>query len=371
MTARKTAWGRARKGKAREDVWIVDFWHEQPNGKRARVRERSPVNTKRGAEQHERDLRAAFQNPRQKAKEVPTFKAFSEEFMSTYARTNNRESEQEGKQSILNRHLLPRFGRRRLNCITVRDIERLKADLLDMPRAPNTINNILSTLRKILNYAVDLEELEKVPRFRFLKIPPQPHSFLDFEEYELLVSSAMDKDHQLAVAVLLAGEAGLRRGELAGLQWQDVNLQLNKLTVMRALWRGKVVPPKGGRARIVPLTTRLARALKAHRHLRSKYMLVRDDNQPWSVEVFRWQGPRAYRLASLPEMDRPWHSLRHTFCSHLAMRGASPKAIQELAGHQQITTTMRYMHLAPRALTDAIDLLNLGSSWAAGQEAKK
>ena len=370
MTARRTAWGKARKGGPREEVWIVDFWHEQPDGKRARVRERSPVNTKRGAEQHERDLRAAFQNPRPKAKEVPTLRVFAKEFMETYAKVNNRESEQEGKQSILNRHLLPRFGRRRLDGITVRDIERMKADLMTTHK-PRTINNIMAVLGKILRYAAEVEELEKVPRFKFLKVPPQPYNFLDFEEYEMLVTSAMDKDHQLAVAVLLAGEAGLRRGELAGLQWQDINLQLNKLTVMRALWRGKVVPPKGDRARPVPLTDRLARALKAHRHLRSKYVLVRDDNKPWSVEVFRWQGPRAYRLASLPEMDRPWHSLRHTFCSLLAMRGASPKAIQELAGHQQITTTMRYMHLAPKALTDAIDLLNLGSSWAAGQEAKK
>jgi hypothetical protein len=41
------------------------------------------------------------------------------------------------------------------------------------------------------------------------------------------------------------------------------------------------------------------------------------------------------------------HILRHTFCSHLAMRGAAPKAIQNLAGHQHLSTTMRYMHLSP------------------------
>jgi integrase len=41
------------------------------------------------------------------------------------------------------------------------------------------------------------------------------------------------------------------------------------------------------------------------------------------------------------------HILRHTFCSHLAMRGAAPKAIQDLAGHQHLSTTMRYMHLSP------------------------
>jgi hypothetical protein len=54
------------------------------------------------------------------------------------------------------------------------------------------------------------------------------------------------------------------------------------------------------------------------------------------------------------------HVLRHTFCCHLAIRGAAPKAIQELVGHSTLTMTLRYMHLAPSALTEAIGLLNFG-----------
>ena len=50
--------------------------------------------------------------------------------------------------------------------------------------------------------------------------------------------------------------------------------------------------------------------------------------------------------------------LRHTFCSHLAMRGAPARAIQELAGHRDLTTTQRYMHLSPAALDSAIRLLD-------------
>ena len=51
------------------------------------------------------------------------------------------------------------------------------------------------------------------------------------------------------------------------------------------------------------------------------------------------------------------HILRHTFCSHLSMRGAPAKAIQELAGHADLTMTQRYMHLSPAALDSAIRLL--------------
>jgi integrase len=50
------------------------------------------------------------------------------------------------------------------------------------------------------------------------------------------------------------------------------------------------------------------------------------------------------------------HIPRHTFCSHLAMHGAAPRAIQEFAGRQDIGTTQRYMHLRPTAKGSAIDL---------------
>ena len=52
------------------------------------------------------------------------------------------------------------------------------------------------------------------------------------------------------------------------------------------------------------------------------------------------------------------HILRHTFCSHLAMTGAPARAIQELAGHQDLGTTQRYMHLCPSAIDSAIRLLD-------------
>ena len=57
-------------------------------------------------------------------------------------------------------------------------------------------------------------------------------------------------------------------------------------------------------------------------------------------------------------MTRALHVLRHMFCSRLAMRGAPAKAIQELAGHENLSTTQRYMHLSPAAKDAAIGLLD-------------
>ena len=75
-----------------------------------------------------------------------------------------------------------------------------------------------------------------------------------------------------------------------------------------------------------------------------------------SADIVKHHVERAARRAQIKEDGV--HRLRHTFCSHLAMRGAPARAIQELAGHQDLTTTQRYMHLSPAALDGAIRLLD-------------
>ena len=88
-------------------------------------------------------------------------------------------------------------------------------------------------------------------------------------------------------------------------------------------------------------------------------MVVREDNTPLTYSAMVEALHRAERAAGLPLWSP--HKLKHTFCSHLAMRGAPARAIQELAGHQDIGTTQRYMHLSPAAVDAAIRLLETGT----------
>lgn len=104
--------------------------------------------------------------------------------------------------------------------------------------------------------------------------------FDDFDEYELLIQAAKSLDRNTYVIVLLGGEAGLRCGEMMALEWQDVDLQKRQLCVQRSEWKGHVTVPKGGRLRYVPLTIRLATALRDHRHLRSPRVLCQPDGSP-------------------------------------------------------------------------------------------
>ena len=161
-------------------------------------------------------------------------------------------------------------------------------------------------------------------------------------------------DPNALLIVLLRGEAGLRCGEMMALEWRDVDLAKRQICVQRSEWKGHVTAPKGERLRYVPLTVRLATALREHRHLRSARVLCRN-NAPLSADVVKHYVERAARRAGLKENGV--HRLRHSFCSHLAMRGAPARAIQELAGHTDLLTTQRYMHLSPAALEGAIRLL--------------
>ena len=158
--------------------------------------------------------------------------------------------------------------------------------------------------------------------------------------------------------MLLAGDAGLRRGEIIGLDQSDCDTKRGMLHVRRSEWKGQVTLPKGGRERQVNMTDRLKAALVSNRHLRGERVLWRDDEfeKVTGVLLAKWMR-RAQRRAGL-RVTGGLHILRHTFCSRLAMAGAPALAIKELAGHTSLTTTMRYTHLSPSAKSAAIDLLN-------------
>jgi site-specific recombinase XerD len=107
--------------------------------------------------------------------------------------------------------------------------------------------------------------------------------------------------------------------------------------------------------RYVPLTVRLAEALRAARHLKGARVLCDRGGLSLTQKEVQVTMRRVCRKA---QVKPGVHILRHTFCSHLAMKGAPARAIQELAGHQDLTTTQRYMHLSPAALDAAIHLLD-------------
>jgi site-specific recombinase XerD len=100
----------------------------------------------------------------------------------------------------------------------------------------------------------------------------------------------------------------------------------------------------------VPLTKQSAERLKQGRHLKGARVLFEADGRPLTANALSYLVERAARRAALATGRKPKHVgprvLRHTFCSHLAM-GGTPVTAQQLAGHRDLATTQRYMHLSP------------------------
>jgi len=285
---------------------------------------------------------------------VPTLQEFAPRFVDGHARANRQKpSGIASKTMILRLYLIPAFGRRHLDAIKSEDVQRLKAQL--EIKSPQTVNNILAVLSILLKKAVEWDVIERMPcRIKLLPIEKGAAAFHDFEEYERLVDVARAIDQRTYLIVLLGGEAGLRCGEMIALEWGDVDLAKRQLCVRRSDWNGQVGTPKGGRQRYVPLTRRLTAALAEHRHLRSKRVFCQDDRTPFTRQIVQNRMILAARRANV---RRGVHILRHTFCSHLVMRGAAMRAVQELVGHQDLTMTQRYSHLSPAAMVDTIRLL--------------
>jgi integrase len=251
-------------------------------------------------------------------------------------------------------HLLPFLGHKRLDAITNEDVQRLKAGMV--VKSPKTVNNVLAVLSVLLKKAVEWDVVDRMPcTVRLLPISKSAATFHDFDQYERLVEAANGIDRVTELIVLLGGEAGLRCGEMIALDWRDVDVSKRQLCVQRSDWNGELTSPKGGRLRYIPLTVRLTSALREHRHLRGSRVLCQSDGAPLTRQQVRYRVKYAARKANV---TNGVHILRHTFCSHLAMRGAPARAIQELAGHSELGVTQRYMHLSPAALDAAIRLLD-------------
>jgi len=332
--------------------WYVDLRHEDQ-----RIRKRSPENSRAGALTYEATLRGRLARGQpaipiqQQPTAKPRFEAFAWRWYSVYVETNNKPSEQKAKRLILRNHLIPVFGKLALDAITTLKSEEFKATKLKTGLAPKSINNMLAVLGKCLHTAEEWGDLDRAPKFKLLRVPPQRFDYLSPEEANRLIRAAQDQPWRAMITVAL--RTGLRLGELIALDWSDVNFEANLLTVRRSAYKRQIVSTKSNRIRHIPLTQEARLALRTIQQLSGP--VFHRSGTPVDDQI-----ARRFITKLCQEMPlRPvgWHALRHTFASHLVTARVSIKAVQELLGHSDVRTTMRYAHLAPSALHEAIRVL--------------
>ncbi|MEM7675436.1 MAG: site-specific integrase [Myxococcota bacterium] len=300
-----------------------------------------------------------------------TLKTFAPEWLRTYAVVNNRPSEVVSKEMILRVHLIPFFGEQPLDEISAKDIEVYKATKLKptegKPLKAKTINNHLVVLRRLLATAEEWSLIDRTPSVRRLRPAAPSFDWLNARESRRFLR-VIDTDYpQWSALFWMALRTGLRRGELFALRWNDIDFSDGSVRVVRSVYRGRLGPTKNGKERTVPMTSTLAKRLKIHRvgrgapRANENGVVFPAANGKMALHQDQVAKPLggALRKAGLRRMT--FHALRHSFASQLVSAGRSIQEVQELLGHSSIQTTMRYAHLAPERMREAIATLEASS----------
>jgi integrase len=295
-----------------------------------------------------------------------TLGEYLERWLSDTVRGTVRISTFERHEQIVRVHLVPALGQVKVKALTPAQVRSLHREKLDVGLASATVRKIHSTLHKALSQAV-ADGL--VPRNAAnVKAPrPAPGEMRPLSEVEAraFLETASESRDRFEALYVLAVTTGLRRGELLGLRWEDVDLERDRLRVGRALVReggrhelGETKTRRG--RRLVSLTPRTMNALKAHRRRQLEERmrlsgLYEDRGLIFASNVGTPLNPenlvkRSFKplleKAGLPQIR--FHDLRHTCATLLLSRGVHPKIVQELLGHATIAMTLdTYSHYLP------------------------
>ena len=228
--------------------------------------------------------------------------------------------------------------------------------------SPNSVRRVLYALSSFFQ---DLEEtgivahnpvapVEPPKRRRTLPKMPNRHQCQQIvDACETLLDKAL-------VGLLLL--AGLRRGEVLGLEVADVAADLTQLRI----------DGKGGRERVVPVSTRLRKVLKRYLDERDSddpALIVNTEGRRMSVTTFYRIFRRILKRAGLADSGITPHHLRHAFASGLVQAGVAVVTVSELLGHSNIATTSIYLHATADSKREAVEKLPFAQPTATTREA--
>lgn len=209
----------------------------------------------------------------------------------------------------------------------------------------------LRHLKAIFNRAINWGYLDKNPFNGIkLKIPQNHPIFINKNELKLIIEK--ETNPILSSFYQFAFYTGMRLSEIINLEWDEIDLELKTINV-----RNKDdFTTKSKKERVIPISNVVYDLLlimsKKSNHIFSNNLVKL--NPDFVSKSFK------NCIRNIPTLNQKihFHTLRHSFASNLAQKGATLYAIKELLGHSNITTTQIYSHLTTTSLSKAINLLN-------------
>lgn len=320
----------------------------------------------KSAERHERKKKAEIceikEGLRQPGPPVKTFGDLCDYWMENRA---PRKRSKKDDESLIKRHLRPAFGTMKLRELGTEDVDAyVNTKIDDEELSEKYVHNQLTLLGTMLRAATffKVSWLLVVPKLNKPKVSlfSRDYQWLRTdEEVRRFLVAARAEDEHVFVFYAVAIYTGMRAGEIAALEWPDVDFERRLITVQRS-FEG---PTKSDRVRYVPILDALLPILRAWR-LRHPGQLVFTSMAGTmftpSGRIFQEVLHRVLDAAGFPKVTRSgkerfyvrFHDLRHTFASHWVMRGGDVFKLQKILGHASVQMTMRYAHLTPDAFKD-------------------
>jgi integrase len=258
--------------------------------------------------------------------------------------------------------IIPEFGNLRVSAVTRNDVQDLVDRMLGEGLGPSTVKNAILPLRAMYRRLASRSEVAKNPTLG-LSLPAN-------RARRERVAGPVEADRLLAVlgpedrtVFATALYAGLRRGEIKGLRWCDVDLEAGLIRVERG-WddvEGPIAPKSRAGRRRVPLARPLRALIVEHRLRRGspggdELVFGRAGGRPMNTEWVTRRARKTWEQAGLESIGL--HECRHTYASFMVAAGVNAKALSTYMGHSSITVTLdRYGHLMPGSEDQAAQLL--------------
>lgn len=292
-----------------------------------------------------------------------------------------RDRTYERYEEIIRLHLVPGIGYHQLQKLSPQHLHAFYKKKLEDGFSTTTVISFHNVLHKALETAVRWNlisrntcDLVSPPRRVRYEIQP-----LSTEQVQRLLTAV--HGHRLEALFILAMATGMRRGEILGLKWQDIDFQTGLLQVRRILSRIPSKLPGKGYVEAEPKTDKGRRsivlpsftldALKQHRIKQLEAKLKagaewQDHDYVFCTSIGTHLNPTRDVLDELKVLltkaglpDIRFHDLRHSSATMLLSMGIHPKIVQEILGHSQISITMDiYSHVLPTMQKEAMNKLN-------------
>lgn len=256
--------------------------------------------------------------------EIPV--SFAEYAESWLGRAKHRVRNFQTEEVNVRVHLMPRFGRKVLSDITPIDIDNWISNQLSR-RRPGTVKRHLSTLKAILNDAVDNGVIDQNPcnKANVIKSDPGRQRFLEAEEIVRLLTAAESTAVWLRDAIVWALHSGMRRGEIQSMCWRDIREIPNGGKVIQ------IEKSKTNKARTVICTEGMLEVLERQ----SEFRWENDDRVfPVSAMTWRRRWEKARFEAGLSDID--FHDLRRTNATQAAVGGVDLRTLAARIGHSDL-----------------------------------